>query len=464
MPSIEWRSKNTCRVIVSIPKAIGKGYDKVWDTLSFPPTMSEKQMKKEAEKAALLFENKVKSGNHLDGEKLTLAEFSNIWLRDYAEPELAPGTLVKYKMRLESRILPALGHMTLARIQPSHITAFYNNLKEAGIRMDVRYLATEKFLTFIKDQSSNALSKQIGVDRHVFTRLRDGKAAYYNTAQKISAHFDLKLEDCFAVSDPDKVLSFKSIRHHHTLLSGMLSCAMQWNLLKDNPCQRVKLPSVTKAKSAPANYCDDKEVLTLLAALEDEPIKYRTIICLAIDTGLRLSEVAGLTWDVIDFAARELRVVKQRQYVETHGVIECDPKTESGIRPVTISNHVIERLLTYKEFQENMRTKCGTAWHESDYVFTHEDGKPIFPRRPSAWFSQFVKRKGLPHVTFHGLRHTNASLMFGNEVDVVTLAGRLGHSDKTVTLNMYAHMIKSREKRAANMMDKFYTESTGKDT
>jgi hypothetical protein len=73
-----------------------------------------------------------------------------------------------------------------------------------------------------------------------------------------------------------------------------------------------------------------------------------------------------------------------------------------------------------------MRLRCGTTWSESSYIFTHDDGKPIFPRRPSAWFAQFIKRNDLPHITFHQLRHTNASLQISGEVDIVTLSGRLG--------------------------------------
>jgi len=456
MASIEWRGENVCRIIVSKPKLFGKGYEKVKKTITFPAAMSKKQRKKEAEKAAMIFEDEVKSGDYLDGEKITLANFVAIWIKQYAEKELAPSTLTKYKMRLEKRILPALGHMKLAQIQPSHITAFYNSLTEPGIRMDVLYLATEAFIKLIEGKSQKSLGEQIGVERHVFARLRNGKGIYYETAQKICAHFDIVPEGHFTLKNPGKVLSAKSVRHHHTLLSGILTYALEWNLIKDNPVKRVRLPSVTKAKSAPANYYDDKQIIDLLAALEDEPIKYRTILYLTIDTGLRLSEIAGLTWDMVDLVQQTVTVVQQRQYVENYGVIERDPKSNSGIRPITMSNMVTQRLAEYEKHQKRMRLQCGAFWHDSNFVFTHDDGRPIFPRRPSVWFSEFIKRKKLPHVTFHGLRHTNASLMIAGGIDIVTLSGRLGHADKNVTLNTYSHMIKSKEKQVANMMDQFY--------
>lgn len=456
MPSIEWRGENTCRIIVSKPKPAGQGYEKVLKTINFPAAMSKAKKQKEADKAAFLFEEEVKQGNYLDGEKLTLAEFVDIWMREYAVKELAPSTLIHHKMRLQKRVLPALGHMKLAKIQPHHITAFYNNLKEAGIRMDVLYQASDAFIKLIEGQSQSLLGEKIGVKRDVFARLKTGKCASHETVKKICTYFNIKAEDYFIKQNPDKTLSASTVKHHHSLLSGIFSFAMQWNLINDNPVKRVKLPSITKAKSPkPRNY-DDEQVIELLAALEGEPIRYYTIIYVALDTGLRLSEIAGLKWCAINFETQTIDLATQRLYVPGYGVIEDSPKTESGIRLVTLSDVATKKLLNYKQYQDNMRAKLGDAWHGSDIVFTHDDGKPLFPTRPSTWFKAFLERKGLSHLNFHGLRHTNASLMIGSDTDIVTVSGRLGHADKNVTLNYYAHMIRSREKQVANKMDQFY--------
>ena len=418
--------------------------------------MSKKQRIKEAETTAMLFEEEVKKGNYLDGEKITLTEFVGIWMREYAEKELAPSTLVKYKMRLETRVLPALGHMKLAKIQPNHITAFYNNLAETGIRKDSLYKATDELLELIGESSNKSLSEKTGLGRNIFARLKSGGNVFYDTTQTLSNYFESDMEKLFIEHDAGKVLAPKTLRHHHTLLSGIFSLAMEWNLIKDNPTQRVRLPSVTKAKSAKANFYDDEQVAVLLAALEDEPIKYRTILYVALDTGLRASEVTRLTWGAIDLEQQTINVVQQRQYVPGYGILEVDPKTDSGVRVVTLSSFATQKLKEYKTHQLSLQCKCGTAWYEGDIVFTHEDGTPIFPHRPSQWFTEFIRRKELPHITFHGLRHTNASLLIGSSVDIVTLSGRLGHSSKNVTLDIYSHMIKSREKLAANQMDNFY--------
>jgi integrase len=205
-------------------------------------------------------------------------------------------------------------------------------------------------------------------------------------------------------------------------------------------------------------HYDDEQVTQMLLALEDEPIKYCTVLYIALDTGLRLSEIAGLTWPMINFDENIIHVTSQRQYVPGHGILQLKPKTASGVRIITMSETVANKLKDYRLYQSTMRHAVGSAWRGKDeqFVFTHEDGEPIHPARPSAWFNGFLKRKELPHITFHGLRHTNASLLISANVDIVTLAGRLGHSDKNVTLNTYSHIIRSREKAMANKMDQFY--------
>ena len=109
-------------------------------------------------------------------------------------------------------------------------------------------------------------------------------------------------------------------------------------------------------------------------------------------------------------------------------------------------NHQIEELLA-----------LGETLKADNLVFVHEDGTPIHPQRPHRWFTEFLARHSLPKITYHQLRHTNASLLIAAGVDVVTLSGRLGHVDRTITLNTYSHILKSKEEQAANSMDAFYS-------
>lgn len=248
-------------------------------------------------------------------------------------------------------------------------------------------------------------------------------------------------------------LSEKSIQGHINLIGSIMTTAVKWNIICDNPVKRIDTKKRNKRK---VHYYDDIQTATMLKELNSEPLIFKTIIYLALDTGMRKSELMGLKWEDIDFTKATININKQRHYVQGFGTIEDRTKTEAGNRTVTVSKIVISLLRTYKYEQNKNRLKLGTAWISTPYVFVHENGRAISSNLPYKWFVDFLKRHNLPKITFHQLRHTNASILIASGEDIVTVSGRLGHADKNVTLNTYSHMIKSRETQVANKMDEFY--------
>jgi integrase len=257
-------------------------------------------------------------------------------------------------------------------------------------------------------------------------------------------------------SNAEKKLSGNTILHHFGLVSSILSTAVKWNMITDNPARRVDLRDLKKKKYKPAYY-NDEQVFDMFAALEKEPLRYKAMVYLTIDLGIRESEVTGLRWNDIDLDSGAVNIDKQRQYVSTVGTFEKDPKTDAGVRVVTMSETVKTLMRQYRSRQMEDLLKLGVQWNDGLNVFLHEDGAPLHPQRPYKWFVEFLSRHDLPKITYHQLRHSNASLMVAAGVDVVTLAGRLGHSDKNTTLRVYSHLIESKEKQVANVMDQFYT-------
>ena len=130
--------------------------------------LSERQKEKYINQAAVLFETSIENGTYLDGEKITLSEFLNKWIRDYAEKQLAPGTLKPYISRIENRIIPAMGHIIISKIQPHHLLEFYNNLSEEGMRLNGRYSPSEACLKLLN-------VKDIGVSTKTLIRLKKGE-------------------------------------------------------------------------------------------------------------------------------------------------------------------------------------------------------------------------------------------------------------------------------------------------
>ena len=250
-----------------------------------------------------------------------------------------------------------------------------------------------------------------------------------------------------------KNLSERTIKNHMGVIRSILSTAVKWNIIKENPIQRIDMKKTQKPK---VKYYDDRQVLNMLNALSEESLTLSTMVYLAIDIGLRKGELTGLTWNDINFETSQININKQRHYVSGYGIISAKTKTEAGTRVVTASQTVMQLLKQYKNQQIQQRLRLGTAWIKSPYVFVLEDGKAINPNLPYKWFTKFLEKHHLPKITFHQLRHTNASLLISAGEDIVTVSGRLGHSDKNITLNTYSHLIKSKEMQVANRMDEFY--------
>ena len=348
---------------------------------------------KEAEVELAKFVTKVQSRMVADGKSMTFAEFTEIWKRDYVSKELAPTTYARYLGILNTRILPYFSKFKLDKIKPTDIMKFYDMLEnDTQIR-----------------------------------RLKNNKG------ERLT-----------------KPLSQKTILEHHRLLRAMLHKAVYWQLIVNNPAERVQPPKARKPKR---KYYDDEQCKILLENLETQEIKYKVAIIITIFTGVRLGELMGLEWDDIDFRNGIISINKASQYLSEKGVFTKAPKTESSIREVAIPDFVVSLLEQYKLWYDEQKSFCGELWTDSNRLFVQSDGKPMHPSTISKWFVKYVGQIGLPVINFHGLRHTNATLLISQNIDVAVVAARLGHAQITTTFNFYVHPIISHNRNAGNALE-----------
>ena len=347
--------------------------------------------KKEAEIELAKFVADVQNGMVIEGKSLKFSEFTEIWKRDYGSKELAPSTYKRYCRMLETRLLPYFGHFYVNKIKPTDIMQFYDLLS--------------KDTQLVRKKDNNG-SKTL------------------------------------------KPLSGKTILEHHRLLRAMLHKAVYWQVIVSNPAERVQPP---KAKKPKRKYYDDDQCKILLENLEkldEEQIKYKAAIILTVFTGVRLGELMGLEWNDIDFRNGIVSINRSSQYLADTGVFTKVPKTESSIREVAIPDFVISLLEEYKSWYEEQKSLYGELWIDSNRLFVQADGKPMHPSTISKWFVKFIGQIGLPVINFHGLRHTNATLLIAQNIDVAVVAARLGHAQITTTFNFYVHPIIAHNKKA----------------
>jgi integrase len=332
-------------------------------------------------------------------------------LKDYAETNLAPKTLFRYKEILDGRILPSMGHIKLDQLRPTQIIEFENMLREDGIR---------------KDRKAGGLSE-------------------------------------------------KTILQHHRIISSILNDAVQWQVIYSNPAVRVKPPKVPKRQAA---CYDEDQMVTLLGTLDQLPpkfLKYRVMVDLALATGLRRGELMGLEWKDIDLETCILEVRQASQYLPGKGCFIKDPKNETSKRLIAVPANSVALLKKWKAQQSEQRLKISDCWHkknkngeDENWVFTTWDGRQMHPDTPTKWFNKFLADKKLPHIPWHGLRHTSATLLIADGSDIREVSGRLGHANTSTTGNIYAHFLKKADQAAAeklnNLMAKRAQKQDGKAT
>ena len=347
--------------------------------------------KKEAKIELAKFVADVQKGMYVEGKSLKFTDFVEIWKRDYGSKELAPSTYKRYLGILESRIIPYFGHFHVDKIKPTDIMQFYDLLSR---------------------------------DTQIVRRKN-------NNGKKTG-----------------KPLSPKTIVEHHRLLHAMLQKAVYWQMIVSNPAERVQAPKTKKPKR---KYYDDeqsKALISSLMELTEEQFKYKVAIILTIFTGVRLGELMGLEWNDINFKDGIVSINRSSQYLADKGVFTKVPKTESSIRDVAIPDFVVSLLEEYKCWYDEQKYQYGELWIDSNRLFVQADGKPMHPSTISKWFEKFVAQIGLPVINFHGLRHTNATLLIAQNIDVSVVAARLGHAQITTTYNFYVHPIISHNKTA----------------
>lgn len=452
MATIEKRGESY-RIIVS------NGYDingkQIREKMTWTPEpgMTKRQIEKALNREATLFEERVRHQLTQNGN-IRLVDFTEIFLEQYARPNLKKKTAFSYEQTMKV-INQALGHIKLKDLKPGHIASFYANLQEEGMRNRCKAMPKVDFAAWMKERKTckAELSRQTGVSIWCFSQLKNGRGIAQNCAEQICEKLDVPYNKLFIRQHDDTPLKPGTIHTYHRTLSAVLYRAVKWKYIERNPAERADLPSIAHRKAA---YLDEPDARRLLELLQEEKILWRTVITFDLLSGLRRAEFLGLRWSDVDLDKQLLYIRQTWNYLPTEGCYADTPKTATSERPLRISRTAILLLLEYKQWQDAQRELLGDAWRDTDgRIFTTEEGKPLFPDTVTNWFTDFVKRTGLPKVTIHSLRHTYASLMIADGTPLVVVSHRLGHAQTSTTANIYAHVIAEAEAKADQTFDRF---------
>ena len=354
-------------------------------TVHSPEGLTPKQKEKWLNEQAILFERECKGLPQEVDRSITLAKYTELWLREIAPVKLAKSTLARDRQDID-RFLPVLGHYKLTELRPEHFRQLYADLRKVK-------------------------------------NLKTGKP----------------LSEC-------------TVEGVHACLCGILSDAMEGGFLDHNPAWRTYRYAGKKKEKVIA---DEATTQRLIAALEEESLKYETYFKLIIATGMRRGECCGLQWGDINWQERSIHIQRNVVKVTGEGIFAKETKTAAGDRYVYFSLEM-ESLL--KEFQRECawetETYDGRKLEDADYVFRrHGYRLPMTPSTFTWRFKLILKKHGLPPaLNVHSLRHTNASLLIAGGADVATVAGLLGHSQPSTTLDIYTHAFDKNKKAASQVL------------
>jgi integrase len=422
--------------------------------------MTARQIEKEVQRQAVLFEEQCNKGQVLDGN-IKLADFIEMYFKDYAEGNLKKKTIAGYK-GLTPYVNQALGHLRIDKIQPHHLNAFYKNLSEVGGRKRVTYKPLLNFDELLKENklSIKKTSELAGIGFNTVKSVLSCKPVSGKTVNAMCKLFKLKSNQAFEVIGKDEPLSPETIRHYHRFISSVLGVAVKWQLILSNPCERATLP---KRKKTPPKYLDEQQAAQLLELVEKEDMQHKTMIKMFMYTGLRREELCGLEWKDINFENSVITVARASIYIPKEGIISDTTKNETSQRSIKAPTAAMQMLKDYRAWQSERRLLMGDRWQDYDRLFTTAEGKPIHPDTITGWFHDFLKVNDLPNITIHSLRHTNATLMINSGVPIPTIAARLGHANPSTTTKIYTHAIKSADAAAAETLDYIFSKKTDTD-
>jgi integrase len=303
--------------------------------------------RKDAQRILIEKLNEIDNKTYKEIPEISFNEFSDLWLRDYAEISVKPSTLSSYRDIIKRLLKVAFGNYNLSDITTGNLQTF--------------------------------------------------------------------------IADRKKTVSAKTVCNEIVVIKEMFKHAYRWGYLKNNPAEYIERPKITKPE---IEILKPEEVDKFLSKTDDH---YRIAFFTDVFTGLRAGELWGLKWIDIDWNSKQIHVRRSLW----KGQFQT-PKSKYSIRKVDMPDSLIQEL---------KRWKLACPVNEYDVVFPSPEGKlSQHDNVVKRYFNRALREAGLRQVSFHSLRHTNASMRIASGQNIKYIQTQLGHASINITLDIYGHL------------------------
>lgn len=406
-------------------------------TTFHPNSTAPTKAENEAKKFATKYEEQILTGDVVTNDKTTVNEFVEIWKENWL-PAKTPSVREKYKDILRLRVLPVIGHMKITDVRATHIDKIIKNQQKTGNAKAPK--TVRDTFTVINSVFKYALKKQY-IRENPCLRCDDLPPVVMRTGK------DLR----FFNQDQARRFMREALIMEYEFKYG----------------QRGRKSKNTGKEYTVKEYTSRHSV----------PLQWRVYFMMAIYGMFRRGEMCALTWNDIDEKKGTISIDKAAAMTRSEQYLK-GPKTEAGIREVSMPEEIFVLLREWKREQTALCMKLGSAWKghrnglkedgktvdsfdENNIFIQLDSGLPVHLSTPGHKFHEIInmynatcekEEDKLPKIRLHDLRHTGATLLLGNNADIETVSHRLGHSKASVTLDIYGHALPENDKQAADTL------------
>lgn len=306
-----------------------------------------------------------------------------------------------------------------------------------------------------KEVSENTIALRLGsLKNHILPVIGNLKMSQITTMMLVNLINNLSRKD-----GQKGELSVSSKQEVYKVLMSIFKRAVEWNVLKNNPMEKVHMPREVRTRVKDSSVYSVEEINILMDLLRNEPAPYHwyIFIRLAIATGMRRGELLGLEWNKVNLDKGIIKVRQQLSKDRNKGHNIIPPKVGSR-RSIHLPVEIIKDLKKYKSYCRREKVKLQHKWAETnrDWVFFTEEGTHFHIDTPTKWWRRFLKRNEFKLIRLHDLRHTSATMLIEKDVNLKIISERLGHSKFSTTMDIYGHVTDMADKKASDKLNSIF--------
>lgn len=360
----------------------------------------------EAHEKLTTLKAKTQAGIRVAGSIQSVSDFMTYWLHEVVGERVRPSTMRTYEWLSRCYVVPMIGGQRLSKVQPPSLRSFLNRAK-----------TTCQCCAQGKDAA----------------RVASGQPARCCARRP---------RVCC-----EQMPSDGTIRHLHRMIRAALQDAVVDGLIAENPARNLRLSHKYRPRFTPLTGA---EAMQLLQTARND--RLYALYAVALSLGLRRGEALGLRWQDVDLVDGVLFVRQSLQRLG--GKLVVGPvKSDDSERVVGLPEPCIAALRQHRIAQNAERTLKGEDWQETGFVFTTGIGTPIEPRNVNRHFVGLLDRAGLRRIRFHNLRHSCATLLYEQGVEIDKIQDILGHSSSTITKLIYVEVTKQSQRTTADKLN-----------